>query len=102
MKIANIESLKGLTTFNLYLKTPWISLTLPFRVKTTEHTSAPSCALSNVLMQRPLIASQILIVPSKLPVEYSLAFGAYFTQVTLELCCCDEIGLTKHCAVLTS
>lgn len=44
-----------------------ITHTLAFRVKVTEHTSAPSWALSNVLMQRPLTASQILMVPSRLP-----------------------------------
>lgn len=77
-------------------------LTLPLRVKTTEQTSAPSWALSNVLMHRPLIASHILIVPSKLPVAYSFAFDAYLTHVTLEVCCCEAIALTKHCEVLTS
>lgn len=50
------------------LKYSQCELTLALRVKATEHTSAPSCALSNVLIQRPPIASHILIVPSKLPV----------------------------------
>lgn len=67
---------------------------LPLRVKLTEHTSALSCALSNVFMHRLLIASQILIVPSKLPLAYNFAFDAYFTHVILDVCCCDGIVLT--------
>lgn len=42
-------------------------LTFPFFENTTEQTSYPSCALSNVFIQRPLIASQILMAPSRLP-----------------------------------
>lgn len=70
-----------------------IQFTFPFRENTTEQISYPSCALSKVLMHRPLIASHNLIEPSKLPLAYTFAVGAYFKQVTLEVCCCEETAL---------
>lgn len=78
------------------------SQTFPFLEKNTEHTSAPSWAWTNVLMQRPLTASHSFIEPSQLPEAYNFAVREYFSADTPDLCCCDGMALTKHWVVCRS
>lgn len=56
-------------------------LTLPLRVNVTEQTSAPPWAFTKVFTHLFETASQILILPSRLPEAYTLQSGEYLKYI---------------------